>query len=388
MKKYTIQQVADEIGVESQLIRSKTKRKSFPKEYLTTLVNEQNREVAALTEEGRQLLKDEYCIVDESVNGENKALLGQLKLVKQGDFLGTTCDFYKDEQNNIYMTREQIGRALEYSDRNKSITNIHNRNMERFKDTSVRVKEFSSVQSDLHQSDVPHFKPPKDRYQGLHLESLLYNEDGIYEITFLSRQPKANEFRAWVRERIKEIRKFGFTTTTDKQGHHDFTPMINMMFGEGESIGKMAFTQAITRIEDLLEDNERQKDIITQQKETLDEQKPVYEFGEKILITEDYATVATIANMLSNNGIDIGARRLRKWLHKKGVIAKEWNGYRNQYRASQLAINNGWAVTEQRPFSNNGFNGLSVKPLFKPKGQQWIIKKIFEEKESGRVSWN
>lgn len=103
------------------------------------------------------------------------------------------------------MTREQIGRALEYSDRNKSITNIHNRNMERFKDTSVRVKEFSSVQSDLHQSDVPHFKPPKDRYQGLHLESLLYNEDGIYEITFLSRQPKANEFRAWVRERIKKM---------------------------------------------------------------------------------------------------------------------------------------------------------------------------------------
>lgn len=375
MKKYTIQQVADEIGVESQLIRSKTKRKSFPKEYLTTVVNEQNREVAALTEEGRQLLKDEYCIVDESVNGENKALLGQLKLVKQGDFLGTTCDFYKDDQNNIYMTRKQISEALEYKEE-KSITQIHNRNKD-LDNQSVRIKAFNNVC----QTDIPF---PTN----LHPESLLYNEDGIYEITFLSRQPKANEFRAWVRERIKEIRKFGFTTTTDKQGHHDFTPMINMMFGEGESIGKMAFTQAIARIEDLLEDNERQKDIITQQKETLDEQKPVYEFGEKILITEDYATVATIANMLSNNGIDIGARRLRKWLHKKGVIAKEWNGYRNQYRASQLAINNGWAVTEQRPFSNNGFNGLSVKPLFKPKGQQWIIKKIFEEKESGRVSWN
>ncbi|MFR9302687.1 MAG: BRO family protein [Fenollaria massiliensis] len=141
------------------------------------------------------------------MNAEDRALLGQLKLVKQGEFLGTTCDFYEDEQNNVYMTREQIGKALEYSDRNKSITNIHNRNMERFKNTSVRVKEFSSVQRDPHQSDVHHFKQPKDRYQGLHLESLLYNEDGIYEITFLSRQPKANEFRAWVRERIKEIRK-------------------------------------------------------------------------------------------------------------------------------------------------------------------------------------
>lgn len=378
MKKYTIQQVADEIGVESQLIRSKTKRKSFPKEYLTTLVNEQNREVAALTEEGLQLLKDEYRVVDESVDDENKALLGQLKLVKQGDFLGTKCDFYEDEQNNIYMTREQIGKALEYQSKT-ALVNLHTKYKDDLSNMSVEISMFNKVVT-----DDDHLSNRRN----LQSDTLLYNEDGIYEITFLSRQPKANEFRAWVRERIKEIRKFGFTTTTDKQGHHDFTPMINMMFGEGESIGKMAFTQAIARIEDLLEDNERQKDIITQQKETLDEQKPVYEFGEKILITEDYATVATIANMLSNNGIDIGARRLRKWLHKKGVIAKEWNGYRNQYRASQLAINNGWAVTEQRPFSNNGFNGLSVKPLFKPKGQQWIIKKIFEEKESGRVSWN
>lgn len=388
MKKYTIGEIADEIGVTRQQINSKVKRKSFPKEYITKTVNMQNREVLAVTEEGRKLLRDEYNVTDETVNAEDRALLGQLKLVKQGEFLGTTCDFYEDEQNNIYMTREQIGKALEYSDRNKSITNIHNRNMERFKNTSVRVKEFSSVQRDPHQSDVHHFKQPKDRYQGLHLESLLYNEDGIYEITFLSRQPKANEFRAWVRERIKEIRKFGFTTTTDKNGHHDFTPMINMMFGEGESIGKTAFTQAISRIEDLLEDNEKQKDIITQQKEALDEQRPVYEFGEKILISEDYATVGTIANMLSNNGIDIGANRLRKWLREKGVIAMEWNGYRKQYRASQYAINNGLAITEQKPFSKNGFNGLNIKPLFKPKGQQWIIKKIFEEKEGGRVSWS
>lgn len=391
MKKYTVKEVADEIGVAPQLIRSKMTRKSFPKEYVTRLVNEQNREVAALTEEGLKLLKDEYRVVDESVNDENKALLGQLKLVKQGDFLGTKCDFYKDEQNNIYMTREQIGRALEYKNDNQ-IKMIHNKNSQ-LDDLSVEISRFNKG----YQSSNPYSAPENKRntqtiddlmLSKLHPDTLLYNEDGIYEITFLSRQPRANEFRAWVRERIKEIRKFGFTTATDKQGNHDFEPMINLMFGEGESIGKTAFKQAITRIEDLLEDNEKQKDIITQQKETLDEQKPVYEFGEKILISEDYATIGTIANMLSNNGIDIGAQRLRKWLREKGVIAMEWNGYQNQYRASQYAINNGWAVTEQRPFSNNGFNGLSIKPLFKPKGQQWIIKKIFEEKEGGRDSWS
>lgn len=383
MKKYTIGEIADEIGVARQQINSKIKRKSFPKEYITKTVNMQNREVLALTEEGRQLLKDEYNVTDETVNAEDKALLGQLKLVKQGEFLGTTCDFYEDEQNNIYMTREQIGKALEYQN-DDQLRIIHKRNRTQLDMLSVEISRFNKGD----QNDPTYSAIENKPLSKLHPDTLLYNEDGIYEITFLSRQPKANEFRAWVRERIKEIRKFGFTTTTNKERHHDFTPMINMMFGEGESIGKTAFTQAISRIEDLLEDNEKQKDIITQQKETLDEQKPVYEFGEKILISEDYATIGTIANMLSNNGIDIGAQRLRKWLREKGIIAKEWNGYRNQYRASQYAINNGFAVTEQRPFSNNGFHGLNVKPLFKPKGQQWIIKKIFEEKEGGRDSWS
>lgn len=378
MKKYTIGEIADEIGVARQQINSKIKRKSFPKEYITKTVNMQNREVLALTEEGRQLLKDEYNVIDETVNAEDKALLGQLKLVKQGEFLGTTCDFYEDEQNNIYMTREQIGKALDYQSKT-ALVNLHTKYKDDLSNMSVEISRFDKVVT-----DDDHLSNRRN----LQSDTLLYNEDGIYEITFLSRQPKANDFRAWVRERIKEIRKFGFATTTNKEGHHDFTPMINMMFGEGESIGKTAFTQAISRIEDLLEDNEKQKDIITQQKETLNEQKPVYEFGEKILISEDYATIGTIANMLSNNGIDIGAQRLRKWLREKGVIAKEWNGYRDQYRASQYAINNGLAITEQRPFSNNGFHGLNIKPLFKPKGQQWIIKKIFEEREGGRDSWS
>lgn len=32
----------------------------------------------------------------------------KLRLVKQGGLLGTKCDFYVDERNNIYMSRTQI----------------------------------------------------------------------------------------------------------------------------------------------------------------------------------------------------------------------------------------------------------------------------------------
>ncbi len=384
MKKYTVKEVADEIGVAPQLIRSKMTRKSFPKEYVTRLVNEQNREVAALTEEGLKLLKDEYRVVDESVNDENKALLGQLKLVKQGEFLGATCDFYKDEQNNIYMTREQIGRALEYKNE-RQIDIIHSRNQELLDPLSVEVSRFERV----HQNDVDLSNPENKRktqtiddlmLSKLQPKTLLYNEDGIYEITFLSRQPRANEFRAWVRERIKEIRKFGFTTATDSQGNHDFEPMINLMFGDGESIGKTAFKQAITRIEDLLEENTKQQDLIAKKDKVLEEQEPLAKFARQIIITEDYVTVGTIANMLSYNGIDIGAQRLRKKLRELKVICREWGGNKYEYRASQQAINKGYAVTEQRPFiAKSGYRGISVKPLFTPKGQMHIINYLLKE---------
>lgn len=33
----------------------------------------------------------------------------KIRLVKQGDFLEAKCDFYVDEDDNIYMSRTQTG---------------------------------------------------------------------------------------------------------------------------------------------------------------------------------------------------------------------------------------------------------------------------------------
>ena len=54
--------------------------------------------------------------------------VAQMELVKQEKFAGLDVDFYKDENNNIYMTRNQIGAALEYANPNDAIRLIHNRN--------------------------------------------------------------------------------------------------------------------------------------------------------------------------------------------------------------------------------------------------------------------
>ena len=64
----------------------------------------------------------------------------RLKLVKQGKFLGTVCDFYVDEEKNIYMSRTQIGYALKYKQPQHAILVMHQRHRERLDRFSVEVK--------------------------------------------------------------------------------------------------------------------------------------------------------------------------------------------------------------------------------------------------------
>lgn len=100
------------------------------------------------------------------------------------------------------MTREQIGKALEYGDE-EYVKKLHKNNQALLNSLSIEISRFTKGGI----SDTPLSNVENKPLSKLHPDTLLYNEDGIYEITFLSRQPKANEFRAWVRERIKEIRK-------------------------------------------------------------------------------------------------------------------------------------------------------------------------------------
>lgn len=366
MKKYTYKEVADIIGVKAPSIYVKVKHKSFPKEYITTMTNECNQKIKALTEDGLQLLKDKYGIADERVSEENKNLLGNLELVKQGDFLGTKCDFYKDMNDNIYMTRKQMYRALEYSEE-KSITQIHNRNKE-LDDMSVRIKAFNKVC----QNDIP-------LKSELHPDSLLYNEDGIYEITFLSRQPKAREFREWVRERIKEIRKYGFTTQTNEDGTHNVQAMAEFLHGKEESAGKLAFVAlAEWKIKATME-LERQKDLITAQNEELNKQQPKVRFAEQVAVSKDSITVNEMAKLLHKNGVNIGRNRLFEWLREKKLVMKVSDGNdRWSNIPTQVAVNKGLLTIVEKTYTDSwGESRISTTTVVTPKGQDYILKKFF-----------
>jgi len=114
--------------------------------------------------------------------------VNQLELVKQSEFAGSEVDLYKGVDGEVYMTAKQLGEALEYSSGAQAITNIINRN------EYLDNEEFS-VQLKLSSTD------------GKSYDTRLLTEDGIYEITMLSKQPKAREFRMFIRELLKGLRK-------------------------------------------------------------------------------------------------------------------------------------------------------------------------------------
>ena len=58
-------------------------------------------------------------------------MITALTLATQKPFGSLTCDFYKNDSGEFYMTREQVGQALEYKDPAKSIAKIHERNPDR-----------------------------------------------------------------------------------------------------------------------------------------------------------------------------------------------------------------------------------------------------------------
>lgn len=108
-----------------------------------------------------------------------------LALIKSENFGSVQCDFYSDEKE-IWMTREQIGTALEYADPHRAIYKLHERNKDRLDRFSVVTKLTTT--------------------DGKAYETYLYTAKGIYEICRWSRQPKADAFYDWVYDVLESLR--------------------------------------------------------------------------------------------------------------------------------------------------------------------------------------
>ncbi len=121
--------------------------------------------------------------------------MSNLKLITTEAFNNLSCNFYRNMNDDILLTREQIGQALEYSDPQKAIDNIHSKHKDRLDELSVTTK--------LRATD------------GKCYNTMLYTERGIMEICRWSRQKNADLFMDWVWDIIEKYR------------HNEFTPDLS-----------------------------------------------------------------------------------------------------------------------------------------------------------------
>lgn len=142
--------------------------------------------------------------------------MNNLKLVETDVFNEiATCDFWGNINNEYLVTREQIGRALGYSNPANAIKNIHLKHKERLDKFSTQLT-LGYVEG--------------DRY--VERERILYNRKGIMEICRWSRQPLADKFMDWCWEIMDRLISNSLNTVT--LSREEYSMIINTVNEVGQ----------------------------------------------------------------------------------------------------------------------------------------------------------
>lgn len=113
--------------------------------------------------------------------------MSSLKLITTEKFGNIPCDFYRNMNDDILLTREQIGSALEYANPDDALSKIHRRHKDRLDQLSVIAKLSST--------------------DGKEYNTYLYTERGVMEICRWSNKPKANQFMDWCWDIVTRYRQ-------------------------------------------------------------------------------------------------------------------------------------------------------------------------------------
>lgn len=135
--------------------------------------------------------------------------MSNLTLITTETFNNLSCNFYRNMNNDILLTREQIGQALEYADPSKAIRKIHLKHKDRLDELCVRIKDrtFDNTQSGA----------SREQNGNLMTERVYYTERGVMEICRWSRQKNANIFMDWVWDIIEKYRHNELNTAPNIQ---------------------------------------------------------------------------------------------------------------------------------------------------------------------------
>ena len=140
-------------------------------------------------EEAHRRAMEEAGVVFDAQDSQRGYRSGNpLEIIRTENIIGCDIEIYSKD-GEVWLTREQIGEALGYTDPRIAIAKIHAKHQE-------RLDRWCSVTKLVTEAGIR--------------ETVVYNRRGVYEICRWSRQPKADKFYDKVYDILEEIVKNGF----------------------------------------------------------------------------------------------------------------------------------------------------------------------------------
>nr|DAL87880.1 MAG TPA: KilAC domain protein [Caudoviricetes sp.] len=138
---------------------------------------------------------------------------------------------------------------------------------------------------------------------------------------------------------------------------------LEMLWNSPEMVMKRALQFANQKVADL----ERKIDL----------QKPKVLFADSVSDSNSLILIGDLAKILKQNGIDIGARRLFRWLRGNGyLIRRKGTDYNMPTQKSmELGL---FRIKETSITHSNGYITVSRTPKVTGKGQQYFINKLLK----------
>lgn len=189
-------------------------------------------------------------------------------------------------------------------------------------------------------------------------EVIFINESGLYSLILSSKLPTAKKFKHWVTsEVLPAIRKTG--------GYIPVNPGMSDM----EVLARAVLISKKT-IDVLKEKNK----LLETENEAM---KPKALFADAYAATKDGILVGAMAKMLRQNGIEIGQKRLFRFLRENGYLMK-FGTEKNM--PTQRSMDRGWFRIKARTITTpDGSNRSTRTVLVTGKGQQYFVNLFLKE---------
>lgn len=173
-------------------------------------------------------------------------------------------------------------------------------------------------------------------------------EANLYRCIFQSKKEEAKAFQDWVfGEVLPQIRKTG-----------GYIPV------SADDDEKTVLAKALGIMKRTLEEKDR----------LIEEQRPMAELGRQVSGSKENIMVGEMAKILYENGIEIGRRRMFKWLRENGYIFKQ------SREPMQKWIERGIMAVKECWISTDHGMELAVTPMITGKGQQHFLQIFLHEK--------